>query len=184
MIEVKNISYRYTGSRHQVFKDFSLTFQPNRIYGLLGKNGTGKSTLLYLISGLLHPKSGTITVDGNQSTRRLPQTLSEIFIVPEEYDLPNMSLRQFIKVNRPFYPRFSEEVLNKCLTAFEMTKDIHLKELSRTPGRKGLYERDHQERRERRMGALRHHQSGRLLLPELLRGQYRRHSRGAGQRSV
>ena len=42
MIEVKNISYRYTGSRHQVFKDFSLTFQPNRIYGLLGKNGTGK----------------------------------------------------------------------------------------------------------------------------------------------
>ena len=130
MIEVKNISYRYTGSRHQVFKDFSLTFQPNRIYGLLGKNGTGKSTLLYLISGLLHPKSGTITVDGNQRTRRLPQTLSEIFIVPEEYDLPNMSLRQFIKVNRPFYPRFSEEVLNKCLTAFEMTKDIHLKELS------------------------------------------------------
>jgi len=50
--------------------------------------------------------------------------------VPEEYDLPDMSLKTFIKINRPFYPRFSEEVLNKCLTAFEMPTKLHLKKLS------------------------------------------------------
>lgn len=55
MIDVNNISFHYQGSRHEVFSDFSLSLAPGRIYGLLGKNGTGKSTLLYLISGLFAP---------------------------------------------------------------------------------------------------------------------------------
>ncbi len=130
MIEVKNMNYHYAGSRHQVFRDFNLSLQENRIYGLLGKNGTGKSTLLYLISGLLRAQSGEVSVDGVPSKKRMSQTLSEVFIVPEEYDLPDMSLKTFIKINRPFYPRFSEEVLNKCLTAFEMPTKLHLKKLS------------------------------------------------------
>ena len=46
MIEVSNISFNYTGQKAQVFEDFSLRLEANNIYGLLGKNGTGKSTLL------------------------------------------------------------------------------------------------------------------------------------------
>ena len=49
MINVQNINYHYPGSKHLVFQDFSLPLEPGRIYGLLGKNGTGNSTLLYLI---------------------------------------------------------------------------------------------------------------------------------------
>ena len=56
MIEVKNISFKYAGQKNLVFDDFSLTLKQDNIYGLLGKNGTGKSTLLYLISGLLVPR--------------------------------------------------------------------------------------------------------------------------------
>ena len=56
MIEVNNISFKYAGQKNLVFDDFSLTLKQDNIYGLLGKNGTGKSTLLYLISGLLRPK--------------------------------------------------------------------------------------------------------------------------------
>ena len=52
MIEVSNISFNYAGQNDLVFDDFSLTLKQDNIYGLLGKNGTGKSTLLYLISGL------------------------------------------------------------------------------------------------------------------------------------
>ena len=44
MIEVKNISFKYAGSKHLVFDDFSLKLEEDRIYGLLGKNGTGKSS--------------------------------------------------------------------------------------------------------------------------------------------
>ena len=130
MIEVKNISFKYVGSNSLVFDDFSLTLEANNIYGLLGKNGTGKSTLLYLISGLLRPKKGSVCFDGIETKKRKPETLQEIFIVPEEFDLPAMSLSQYVKINEPFYPRFSHEVLESCLKDFELTTDVKLNALS------------------------------------------------------
>lgn len=69
MIEVNNISFKYAGGHSLVFDDFSLTLKANNIYGLLGKNGTGKSTLLYLIAGLLRPKKGTVCFDSVETKR-------------------------------------------------------------------------------------------------------------------
>ena len=60
MIEIANLSFKYPGQTEPVFTDFSLRLEENKVYGLLGKNGTGKSTLLYLISGLLRPATGSI----------------------------------------------------------------------------------------------------------------------------
>ncbi len=130
MIEVKNITFKYGGGLAPVFTDFSLTLKENCIYGLLGKNGTGKSTLLYLICGMLRPSKGSITVDGMESKRRLPEMLSEIFLVPEEFDFPAMSLQSYVQLNEPFYPRFNREVLKKCLSAFELSDDLKLNSLS------------------------------------------------------
>lgn len=130
MIEVKNITFKYGGGLAPVFTDFSLTLKENCIYGLLGKNGTGKSTLLYLICGMLRPSKGSITVDGMESKRRLPEMLSEIFLVPEEFDFPAMSLQSYVQLNEPFYPRFNREVLEKCLSAFELSDDLKLNSLS------------------------------------------------------
>ena len=130
MIEVSNISFKYPGQKNLVFDDFSLTLEQDNIYGLLGKNGTGKSTLLYLISGLLRPKGGKVLYEGVETRKRKPETLQEIFIVPEEFDLPAMSLNDYVKINRPFYPRFSTQVLEDCLKDFELTTDIKLNALS------------------------------------------------------
>ena len=130
MIEVKNISFKYAGQKDLVFDDFSLELKQDNIYGLLGKNGTGKSTLLYLISGLLRPKKGTVLFDGIETKLRRPETLSEIFIVPEEFDLPAMSLNDYVKINRPFYPLFSTQVLEACLNDFELPMDLKLNALS------------------------------------------------------
>ncbi len=130
MIEINNISFKYAGSKHQVFDDFSLRLESNNIYGLLGKNGTGKSTLLYLICGLLHAQRGTVSYDGVDTSKRRPDTLQEIFIVPEEFDLPATSLDRFVRMNEPFYPRFSREVLNNCLTDFELPTSLQLNSLS------------------------------------------------------
>ena len=130
MIAVKNISFKYAGANHLVFDDFSLELEANNIYGLLGKNGTGKSTLLYLISGLLRPKKGSVSFDGVETKLRKPEVLSEIFIVPEEFDLPAMSLSEYVKINRPFYPQFSMEVLEGCLHDFELSIDVKLNALS------------------------------------------------------
>ena len=130
MIEVNNISFKYAGQKNLVFDDFSLRLEENNIYGLLGKNGTGKSTLLYLIAGLLRAKKGSVSFDSIETCKRQPETLQEIFIVPEEFDLPAMTLEQYVKVNEPFYPRFSREVLEACLNDFELSTDIKLNALS------------------------------------------------------
>ena len=57
MIQVSNISFKYPGTKRNIFDNFSLDIEENKIYGLLGKNGTGKSTLLYLICGLRYSKA-------------------------------------------------------------------------------------------------------------------------------
>ena len=130
MIDIKNISFRYAGSKNQIFSDFSLQLKENNIYGLLGKNGTGKSTLLYLISGLLRPSKGTVMVDGMKSIDRRPEMYEELFIVPEEFDLPSMTLDKYVSINQPFYPHFNREVLESCLSDFELPSSISLQELS------------------------------------------------------
>ena len=130
MIEVKDISYKYPGQKDLVFSDFSLTLEQNKIYGLLGMNGTGKSTLLYLISGLLRAKKGSVRFDGIETCKRTVDTLSEIFIVPEEFDLPAMSLKEYVELNSPFYPMFDGDVLEECLSDFELTSDVKLDALS------------------------------------------------------
>ena len=130
MIQVNHISFKYAGSKHLVFDDFSLTLEENRIYGLLGKNGTGKSTLLYLISGLLRPSCGSVCCDGIATKKREPETLRDIFFVTEEFEMPAIRLSEYVKLYKPFYPNFSDEVLQECLADFELPSDVHLNELS------------------------------------------------------
>ena len=130
MINVQNISFHYKGQKALVFDGFSLQLEENRIYGLLGKNGTGKSTLLYLLSGLLRPAKGTVNCDGIDACKRQPALLQDVFLVAEEFDLPPISLQEYVRLNRPFYPHFSEEVLHGCLRDFELSADVRLNELS------------------------------------------------------
>ena len=130
MIQIHDLHFGYPGSRHQVFDGLDLSMEPGRVYGLLGKNGQGKSTLLYLISGLLRARQNEVMFDGLDMRDRRPEALQDIFIVPEEYDLPRMSMDQFIKLNEKFYPRFSVDVLRQSLRDFEMPEVVNLKALS------------------------------------------------------
>ena len=130
MIEVENLSFNYGRRKSKVLEDFSMKLDKGSVYGLLGKNGTGKSTLLYLMAGLLRPQTGNVLYKGVDVKKRYPDTLQDMFLVPEEFALPNVSLKQYVKLNAPFYPNFSDELLNTCLRDFDMNEDIHLGELS------------------------------------------------------
>ncbi len=130
MISIQHLHFDYGNSAYKVFQDFSLNVPDGKIIGLLGRNGTGKSTLLYLISGLLRSKQGTVMVDDYVSQDRNPEMLQNLMIVPEEINLPAVSFREFIKNNRVFYPNFSEEVLHQVLRDFELPTALHLGALS------------------------------------------------------
>lgn len=130
MLQVENISFSYGRRKPEVLSDFSFSLEKGRVYGLLGKNGVGKSTLLYLMCGLLTPKHGRVMYHGVDMRRRLPEMLRDVFLVPEEFDLPAVSLVQFVELNSPFYPNFSKEDMMTYLHLFEMDWNIHLGGLS------------------------------------------------------
>ena len=130
MFLVEDLTFSYARGRENTLSNFSLSLEKGKVYGLLGKNGAGKSTLLYLMSGLLTPKSGRVLYHGVDVRRRLPLTLQDMFIVPEEFELPSVSLQSYVKLNAPFYPRFSEEDMKHYLALFDLNDKIHLGQLS------------------------------------------------------
>lgn len=130
MLSFSNVSFTYGRRGKEVLSGLSLDFEENGIYGILGKNGTGKSTMLYLAAGLLHPKGGSVTAEGVPTKSRRPETLREIFLVPEEFDLPEVSLRTYVQLNAPFYPSFREDILSRCLNSFELAENLNIGRLS------------------------------------------------------
>ena len=129
MVELKNIKFSYKRNK-TLFNDLNLTLTPGFIYGLLGKNGAGKSTLLKQMAGLLHPDKGEVTIFGYRSTERIPEALQDIFIIPEEFSLPPVSINRYVQINAVFYPKFSIEQFDYYLKEFELEKDGKLSALS------------------------------------------------------
>ena len=130
MINIQNLTFGYSGSKRNVFSQFNLQMKPGSVYGLLGKNGTGKTTLLYLLCGLLRPNKGEITIDGDVVSEMKKQMLEKIYLVPEEFMLPSMSMSDYVKMYKPFYKNFSQEILDSCLREFELEGDLKLSSLS------------------------------------------------------
>lgn len=128
MINIQNLYFSYR--KKMVFDALTLQFKTGHVYGLLGRNGTGKSTLLRNIAGLLYPKKGSITVDGNIPMHRDPKFLQDIFMVPEEFYLPNISIEQFLKHHAAFYTRFSYDQFTKYIKLFDIPWDSTLQNMS------------------------------------------------------
>ena len=128
MISIKDLQFAY--KRKKIFTGLSLELQPGYIYGLLGRNGTGKSTLLRNISGHLFPDSGSITVSGEIPGNRRPSFLQEVFLVAEEFYLPNISVDNLVKHNAPFYPKFSHEQFRKYIGEFDIPSDNTIQDMS------------------------------------------------------
>lgn len=128
MIKIDNLSFYYK-KRKSVFENVSFDIK-NGIYGLLGENGVGKTTLLHIISGLCFPKEGTCEVLGYESAYRNPEMLSRLFFLPEEFQAPNTSIKDFVKSSADFYPNYSQEQFEEYLSVFQVEKDRKLSELS------------------------------------------------------
>ncbi len=128
MIAIENLSFGYR--KKLVFDDLSLRFQPGHVYGLLGRNGTGKSSLLLNIAGMLHPRNGSINVNGFTPAERLPGFLQDIFMVPEEFYLPDIFVTDFLHFYAAFYPAFNQDRFRNYLSVFEVPEDSTLQNMS------------------------------------------------------
>ncbi len=125
MIRTENLSVAY-GRGRKVLDGISMDLAEGKIHGLLGLNGSGKTTLLKTICGLIIPQSGSVEIDGADSSRRLPSMLCRLVYVPEEFSLPATTLGGLVATTRGFYPTFSQEMFDNCCRQFRVTADMEL----------------------------------------------------------
>ncbi len=128
MINIKNMDFAY--KKTKLFSNLSLKLKPGNIYGLLGKNGAGKTSLLKIISGLLFPDTGKVEVNNFIPGQRSPEFLQDIFFLPEEYYLPGLKAMEFKKIYAPFYPAFNEAGFIELLNEFNLPMDQKLNSFS------------------------------------------------------
>ena len=118
MITIKNLDFSYKNAA--VFKNISLNFKEGNVYGLLGENGVGKTTLLKLICGLQHPTAGTCTIDEFVPSERNPYFLQNIFFLPEEVITDDTTPEKFVKKLGVFYPRYDHEYFLSLMNELEV----------------------------------------------------------------
>ncbi|MBN2689297.1 MAG: ABC transporter ATP-binding protein [Gammaproteobacteria bacterium] len=129
MIKIKQISFSYR-SRQKLLDHLDLNLESGSVYGLLGKNGVGKTTLLKLIAGLLYPLAGECSVLEQHPVKRHPSFLQELFFIPEEFYLPHISIEKYKKFYAPFYKRFDYSLFKTMLDEFDLDPKADLHTLS------------------------------------------------------
>lgn len=137
MVKINNLSFHYK-KKSPLFSELSLELQNGSIIGLLGKNGAGKSTLLNLIAGMIEPVSGKIEVNELIPFDRKPAYLSEVYLVPEEFGFPPVSISTYVKAYSPLYPSFDDVKLRNILQEFELKAESNLNKLSHGQRKKFL----------------------------------------------
>lgn len=129
MINLKNVCYHYRKGV-PILENITTQLQPGHIYGLLGLNGVGKTTLLKNIGGLLFPRKGTIEIDRLQPNQREVEFLSDIYFVTDQAELPDWKIRQFQEVYGALYPKFDAQYFDSLLETFQIDVRKNIKSLS------------------------------------------------------
>lgn len=117
MIEIKDLAFSY--GKTPILKSITTTLEEGRIYGLLGENGVGKTTLLTLLCGLKKVCSGSITTDGENPFDRTPTLLQNQFCLPDEVLPVAMKAECFAKERGAFWPDYDHSKFLEIMKEFE-----------------------------------------------------------------
>ena len=128
MIKINGLGFSY-GS-NVVLKDISMELQEGRIYGLLGENGVGKTTLLTLLAGLKEPQAGSIQVDGRKPFDRTPSFLSGIYYLSDEVPSSRMRANDYAADRGQFWINFDMDKFREIMEVFETDGTMRMNEMS------------------------------------------------------
>jgi ABC-2 type transport system ATP-binding protein len=138
MIDLEDVGFRYGRRGPALFTRLNLHLPSGTLCGLLGANGTGKSTLLRLISGLSFPQSGQCTVLGHEPRQRKPEFLADVFLLPEEFQLPAILSASYASRYGALYPRFDQALFQRLLGEMQIPHHQKLSTLSQGQKKKFL----------------------------------------------
>jgi ABC-2 type transport system ATP-binding protein len=138
MIDIHNLGFRYTRRGPALFADLNLRLPAGTLCGLLGANGAGKSTLLKLLAGLSFPQQGRCQVLGHEPGRREPDFLADVFLLPEEFQLPPLFAAAYLERFGALYPRFDRARFERLLNELQIPRQQKLNTLSQGQKKKFL----------------------------------------------
>lgn len=128
MVSIQNLKFSY--GRQIVFNNINLQLESGKIYGLLGQNGVGKTTLLKIISGFLKVSKGECTVKGYSPFDRSPLFLENLIFVPEDFVAPDTIVNDYANFRGAFYPKYDSNKFGKLMTDFEVNGNFKFNKLS------------------------------------------------------
>lgn len=128
MIKIKDLRFSY--DNHVVLKDISMELQEGRIYGLLGENGVGKTTLLTLLAGLKDTDEGTVDIDGQIPFERKPSFLSNIYYLPDEVPALRRKAIDFAVDHGQYWTNFSVDKFSEIMKIFDTDQDQRMDQMS------------------------------------------------------
>ncbi len=119
VLTLTNVCKSFDSKR--VLDQVSLAIPPGSVVGLLGKNGTGKTTLIKCALGLLKPQSGRIHVFGEPAWTLSDAAKARIGYVPQTPALyPWMRVRQIVDYQASFYPHWNDELIDGLLAEWNL----------------------------------------------------------------
>ena len=120
MIEINHLSKRYDDI--EAVKDVSVEIKESNVFGMIGTNGAGKSTVLRMMSGVLKPDDGEVLIDG-ENVYDNPKAKEKLFFIADEpYFFPNSNPIDMMKYYSSVYSQFNCERFLEYLTVFELAK--------------------------------------------------------------
>lgn len=117
MIKVNNLAFSY--GKDQVLKNINLTLEDGKIYGLLGENGVGKTTLLTLLCGLKKAQVGSIDANGANPYDREPSLLEQMFYLPDDVAPIYDKAYSWARSRGKFWSNFSLDKFVEIMNDFE-----------------------------------------------------------------
>lgn len=127
IVECKDLKKSY--KNNVALNSINLSINKNKIIGLLGPNGSGKTTFIKLAVGLLKPTSGEILIDGLQIGVETKKIIS--YLPDRDYLDKNQSIDSLIQLFLDFYPDFDENVAREMLKDLKIDTDAKFKALSK-----------------------------------------------------
>jgi ABC-2 type transport system ATP-binding protein len=128
MITIKKLGFSY--GDNVVLKDISMNLEEGRIYGLLGENGVGKTTLLTLLAGLKDVREGSIEVDGQKPFDRKPSFLSNIYYLPDEVPAPRRKAIDYASDHGQYWSKFSIDKFSEIMKVFDTDENQRMDHMS------------------------------------------------------
>lgn len=128
-IETQGLT-KYYGSRC-VVNSLDLRVPEGAVYGLLGRNGSGKSTTIKMLMGMVHPDRGSATVLGGPVDELRPELRARIAYIAEGHPLYRwMSVGEAVRFTRSFYAQWNNELLEQILDHFALPRRAKIRRLS------------------------------------------------------